>query len=441
MHVESAPNGVWRSRASTGPTDAACVGACHVQGTVCGTGSKADAKFVYYPQITTDLLNFAKSGETNPLNIDLYGVCLSACPSLGDVVCNAGGRTAIDSIKAPGNLTDIEVMSLTSSASSYLTYGTTLNTVRQNCWVVPLETTDYFYRCLWQRNSTTTRVVTCQEPESLAGVVIDANTPANITEACVTKLVTDTTATLGAGQDSDPLMEQLFDATAQMGRYVSDTQKAMAPILVCGGVLALLFGFLWLLFVQRCAGCLVWTTILSVIFVLIAGTVYSYDQAGLLDVALSAATDTFNDAAGTSFSVEAPTETDSTSDLQTRWKYFAYLATIVTVIVILLVLFMIKRIRIAIAVIKEAAKSVRTMPAVMLFPVRLRRCSSLRRLFCCFASCSYVWCFPPFLLMSGCVGHPDIHPRRVLGDHRQLRVLERRHCHVKHCDDCHRSRE
>ena len=358
------------------------------------------------------------------MQIELFGICMSSCPGIGEVVCTGVGRTAMDAIKTAHSLTDLGVMAKTQEVSAYASIGANLKVVKANCWTVPMQTTSYFYRCLWQRNSTTTTTVTCQEPARLRGVVIDSSTDEATRSSCVTTRVETNTVALKAGQD-DPLLDQMFDTVETMGRYVSDISKATPVVLVCGGLLAVIMGFLWLLIIQRCGGCMVWTTIWLVVAVLFAATLYAYDQAGLLDIAVNAATPSVNDAAGTTFSTSEPQEvSDADATLQERWKWFAIILTVVLVVVLLLIVFMRRRIRVAIAMIKEAAKAVRSMPSLMLFPVRCGACAGV--------CCPRVWLTlharcPPVLLR--CLHRAA---GRVLAHRRWLHLLQRR-CGQEQC--------
>lgn len=115
-----------------------------------------------------------------------------------------------------------------------------------------------FFRCLWQRNVTQTISNICLEPEPLKGLDLDAAAASGDAEVraqvdgCITKTQTTTTTRVGGAQQ-DPLLEQMASAAERMGRYVSDASKAAAVILVCGGLVALIVGFIYLLVVQSCA--------------------------------------------------------------------------------------------------------------------------------------------------------------------------------------------
>jgi len=343
------------------------------EGKVCGGSDRVDQKHVYYPRITEDILNYAKSGETNPLKIKLFGICMNGCPALGDVVCTSAGEASMTSLIAATNKTRLGVMVDSSSFSFWASHPSDVSAVKKGCWVVPLRTKDYFFRCLWQRTKTTNVTVFCEEPESLRGVELNDDTPANITNACVAKRRREESETVGSGQ-KNPLLDQMFDAVEQMGRYVSDAQKAVLPIIICGGIFGVIMGFIWLLLVQVFAGCMVWLTVWLVIIVLFAGTLYAYFKAGILNQSVvNSVTSSFNDAAGTSVEVETPEELNTAdNNIKDRWKYFAYFMTGVSVIIVLLIIYLRKKINRAIAMIKEAARAVQAMKLMMVFPVRVQ---------------------------------------------------------------------
>ena len=404
---------------------------------VCGGSDRSDKPRIYYPRITEDIINFVRSGEQNPLKIKLFGLCVAECPSAGDIICTTAGRTAVTNYKdanSDPNMADIVVYTRSYDYDYWVsTGGSYLKTVKSDCWVVPLPTKEYFFRCLWQRNKTVVSNTTCVEPPHLYGIELNGAHP-NVEEACVTKRKHEESDTVGAGQDN-PLLDQMFDAAEQMGRYVSDGQKAFVPILVCGGVFGLIMGFVWMLILQLLAGCMVWTTIILVVLLLIIGTFYAYFKAGILTQDhINAVADGFNNAAGTSVDgPEAPPELDAAdSNVRSRWKYFAFFMTAVTVIIFLLVIVLRKKIRRAVAMIKEAAKSVKAMPMLMLFPVR---CVAAWRCWCCLRRSHHptppaVRLFSPVLLRG-----VDVRSHGVLGHHRRLHLLQRRPVHQRRHHD------
>jgi choline transporter-like protein 2/4/5 len=63
---------------------------------------------------------------------------------------------------------------------------------------------------------------------------------------------------------------------------MNDLQSSIIVILVCGAGVSLLLGFVWLVMMKWCAGCMVWLTLLSAIAALVIVTIVSYFKAGIL---------------------------------------------------------------------------------------------------------------------------------------------------------------
>mmetsp|Transcript_2639 Transcript_2639/g.9149 ORF Transcript_2639/g.9149 Transcript_2639/m.9149 type:complete len:816 (-) Transcript_2639:260-2707(-) len=350
------------------------------KGRTCGTvndgGDMTLTKKVYYPRIVEDIVTFAQSGDPNPLNIKLYGVCMAECPALGDIVCDDEGEVAMkEAVDETGN-SRAKVWSDVQSISGWASYeaqGLDTSKLKGRCWLVPLVAKEYFFRCLWQRTKEQESVAVCLSPPALANVPLTDETPQEVHDACITKRQTTTTRTEGEAQEN-PLISQMFDATERVGRYVSDAKKAQLVILVCGLVVAIILGFLFLIIARKFAGCMVWTTIFLCIVMLTIFTFYAYWKAGLITSDdLATVTDNFatTDSGTTEETTEEPAELSAatTGDQSTRWKWFAYISTAVTVIVVVLVVFWYKKIKIAVAVIKEASDAVRKMPLMLLLPI------------------------------------------------------------------------
>ncbi len=75
-------------------------------------------------------------------------------------------------------------------------------------------------------------------------------------------------------------------AAAKFGLFMSDIEKGLPVILVCGAGGAFLLGLLWLVFVKWCGGFLVWLTIWATIAVAVIVTIVAYFRAGILTKAL-----------------------------------------------------------------------------------------------------------------------------------------------------------
>lgn len=71
-------------------------------------------------------------------------------------------------------------------------------------------------------------------------------------------------------------------SAAQFGRFMSDIQKALPVIIVCGAGVSFILGFVWLIFVKTCTGVLVWITVWLALVAAIIVTIVSYFRAGIL---------------------------------------------------------------------------------------------------------------------------------------------------------------
>lgn len=367
-------------------------------------------KFIYYPRIVEDIVAFASSGTTDPLKIKLFGVCMDSCPQpkVSPVVCTDEAGVALDKIvTAMGSKIDpnvyktqpwkrLKALNTIQNAVDYLKYQPNSGTAKGGCWHVPLPSKDYFYRCLWQRNSNYTTRRVCSSPDSLAGFDLDLATGPDATqaqkdaaEACITAVTTTTKSSEGEAR-SNPLIDQFFNAADTAGRYVGDLQKAKVVIFVCGGVLAILLGFIFIAIMRKFAGCMVFLTILMCIILLVLCTAFAYWKAGILTNDLLASQgitsvnlpDPTGSSAGSSTGLPPPVEdqtnqvepspaeaSNTTGSTQTRWKWFAWFLSVVTIVVILLCAAWFKRIRIATAVISEAADAVNAMPSMLILPI------------------------------------------------------------------------
>jgi hypothetical protein len=80
--------------------------------------------------------------------------------------------------------------------------------VRENCWLVPLRTKEYFTRCVWVRETNSTVVETCRAPPSLANKTREQLGDV-VWKQCVSKTTDVREITLGEAQPN-PLFDLLF---------------------------------------------------------------------------------------------------------------------------------------------------------------------------------------------------------------------------------------
>lgn len=70
---------------------------------------------------------------------------------------------------------------------------------------------------------------------------------------------------------------------------------------------------------------MIWLSVWLIMIFLILLTVFAYFKAGIISV--ETITDSFNSAAGTSVSVDTPSELQASQTIKSRWKYFAWFMT------------------------------------------------------------------------------------------------------------------
>ncbi|KAJ3272223.1 hypothetical protein HDV01_005877 [Terramyces sp. JEL0728] len=140
------------------------------------------------------------------------------------------------------------------------------------------------------------------------------------------------------------------------------------PVIVVGAGVALLITLLWMIMLQLLAGFFVWLTVIicNLVFVLAALWLYLYWQAKL---AIDNGTTTSGIIAVASSYVGI---NDSTTSIQIDTKtvsYVFYVMCAIAGLLLLITIALIKRIRIAIAIIKQASKAMAKMPTIIFFPL------------------------------------------------------------------------
>lgn len=154
-------------------------------------------------------------------------------------------------------------------------------------------------------------------------------------------------------------------AGAAMGKIVQYWVVIAASVIV-----ALVLGFIWLIFLRLFVGVMVWCTVVGLLLFLIILTIFAWEKAGLISIAK--VSNQVTNTVGTS-SVDTTQYTSQvTSGLeidQTTAKVLASIISVVTIVYFLLFCVFMQRIRIAVQVIKEAAKAVGAMPFLVLYPL------------------------------------------------------------------------
>jgi len=347
------------------------------EGDACGGVLHADEQITYYPRMNSDLVAAMQSGETNPTKISLYGICVKKCPKVGDFICNY----------------DVELeMSMLASEEEQIEFAEkNVDTWFDNgpCWYVPLPSDPVLFRCFPDTNIAKNETLRCIRPNSEGGGYYAYDAKGDImldspdlelyyapdkkfvndyapNENCKTTEV-QTESKQNKPTQPNPMLEQLNAGAAQIGRMFGDIQKTFSLIAINGGVLAVVFGFIFLLLLKYCAGVMVWVTVLSVVIISMALTAFCADKAGLTGDYID--TSALVAAGGLEVSDKMKAEADAEKLNVQQYKYLTYGLGGMTLILVVIVVFMRKKIKISIGIIREASNCVRKIPLLIIFPM------------------------------------------------------------------------
>ena len=211
-------------------------------------------KKVVYPRLGTDLEEWAASvGITDVEDIDwttlgwdlvenlnLTGVCVSTCPEQGDVVCTD------HYVNQVGNASQADVIRCYTDGS----FAASNRYMCDNCWVMSLNTTDVFNRCLELITTNVSKDTSCVFPQGVSSTD---------TSNCITVSEVVTSQSEKPSYSS-PFQEWLSAGFQFVSQSLSDVDNAQEVIWTCG--IALPFGgaFLYIFFLYWCAYPLVWGT-------------------------------------------------------------------------------------------------------------------------------------------------------------------------------------
>lgn len=221
------------------------------------------------------------------------------------------------------------------------------------CYVVPMDTTEIFFRCLpFSQKNKTFVSSTCLDPIGAEpSCTIAKFVAGSCSEVCKvvseTNLVEDT-----AELYPNPIMDQMESVFLLVGRLMGDVESAGPVILLIGGGGAFALGLVWLIALKYFAGCMVWVTCLVTMISLTILSLYCSIKGGVIPA------DAFD-----SLSKFAPMNV--TSEFQTaqdtelaQFTAAAYVLWALTLILFLLMIAMMKRIRVAIAILRESSKCI-----------------------------------------------------------------------------------
>jgi hypothetical protein len=296
-------------------------------GNVCGEGDYANARFTTYPRLNEDLLVAAANGVA-PTSAKFFGVCVESCPMTGSKTCTYGGET---------------------------------------CWAVAQDTEAAFFRCFPVASTNETIIdEVCIDPEGADPACTVALHEADKCDTvCNTKRAHKEVWEVEATGGTSPLLSQLQGNLQVLGRFLNDMYAARSVVLLVGGLGALILGVVWLIVLQFFAGCVVWLTctlvliglLLLSLFCSVRSELISSEQVGGLSFMNATTVDT------TALAVAS----DENTKLQ--FKAAAYVSWVFTGVVFLLLIAMRKRLKIAVAIIRESSKAIQRLPLLLFWPV------------------------------------------------------------------------
>ncbi|KAF4322216.1 hypothetical protein BBO99_00002819 [Phytophthora kernoviae] len=167
----------------------------------------------------------------------------------------------------------------------------------------------------------------------------------------------------------------------EIKRVITTSESDTWPVIIlCGGVLALVLGFAFVILLRFCAGCIVWITLWSFVLLLLLFALMLSAKGGIIGTSELNALTAEIAAAATSAGVngtisvnateiEFPETLRASEGKQKAYAVAAYVTFALAGVAFLLVCFFQKKIRIAVGIIKETSRALQRLPLLVLFPV------------------------------------------------------------------------
>ncbi len=157
--------------------------------------------------------------------------------------------------------------------------------------------------------------------------------------------------------------EQIAGPAAIMSRYIDDFSQAWVVCLVMGFIAPFVLSFVWMGVLRYFTGLFAYLIIIMTNVGAIGVTLYLYMKAGVIG------SDKITAYAGDAAADSATNYVDPSEDNQEVLLYCAYFSTVLAVLLLIFTLIMLKRVAIAVAVIKVATQAITAAPSVIFFPI------------------------------------------------------------------------
>ncbi len=357
----------------------------------------SEKEFANYPRLVEDMYDFYTSGNSDPLSISFFGICVDKCPSTPAWTCSPYGKALLTDGDAQASteslrtqrakfiesVTDCEdcihelkdcknnkVVNPEMPASMHTYENAWCGKLLKACFLPTLPTKNMMYRCMPQYNQTVTYA--CDDdgdgqPDpkpgdtspSAAGYIRDTPYSAEESKDCGTMI--KTTVSQESAQPNI-LYEQLGTALAIIGRMIQDLTVSLHVIIVAGVALAIVFGFAWLFLLKFCARVFVWITIVFALTLELTLTLFFYHKAGMISVAEEPEPDESG--------VVSPTTGAANDEADgTLFRWGGIGMTILLVVQFVTLVAAIKKINVAAQIISEASKAVGAMFSMVAYPL------------------------------------------------------------------------
>lgn len=269
--------------------------------------------------------------DGSPINlIKARSICLKGCP----IPSNGSLTWVCDYPEGPINLTMEQWENQNYDYFSLLTQSQKNSSLflQGPCYPVLFESSNLFWSCQLSASASATPLANWQ---NLSGVQIN---------------------------QGDPLVQVLHKAITApsmvLKRYVADLGRAWPVLIVCGGIAPLILSVLWLFIVRYFVGVMTWITVVLLNVLAFGVTIFFYIKAGWIG----------HDAVSAVVGEQAANVLNASTTEQKHLKAVAIIMTVIFLVIVITTLVLIKRIIIAIAVIKVSAKAIGAIPGLLAFP-------------------------------------------------------------------------
>lgn len=157
--------------------------------------------------------------------------------------------------------------------------------------------------------------------------------------------------------------DQIAGPAAIMSRYIDDFSQGWAVCLVMGFIAPVLLSFVWMGVLRYFTGLFAYLIILMTNVGAIGVTLYLYMKAGVIG------SDEITAYVGDAAADASANYVDPSEDNQETLLYCAYFSTVLAALLLVFTLIMLKRVAIAVAVIKVATQAITAAPSVIFFPI------------------------------------------------------------------------